>query len=144
MTCHHGRQADAMARAASAAAPPPRTTVANRKIATESSSKINSVSSEIEINAVRPRGKRLSLAADGKHLLLAAGERSAALMQPLLQARKKLQDAGEVGVEIARSGNHRSHLQVLEHAHAQKYAAPLGRLGDFELRDPVRGQPRDV
>src|SRR3954464_1072937 len=49
-------------------------------------------------------------AGDCQHLLLAAGERAAALMQPLLQTREELEHLLAVRVEMLATRDDRAHL----------------------------------
>ena len=83
-------------------------------------------------------------ARDREHLLLAARQRAAALVQPLLQAREQREDALEIGGEVRLLGDDRAHLQVFHHGHAREDAPPFRRLGDAQPRDLVRRQLRDV
>ena len=84
-------------------------------------------------------------AADRQHLLLAAGQRAAALVQALLQAREQGEDLLDVLRRTsAPLAGHRTHLQVLEHGHAREDAPALGRLADAEIDDVVGGEPGDV
>ena len=52
----------------------------------------------VEQQQLRPAHQR---AADGQHLLLAAGQRAGQLRAALLQARKQVVDALEVGLDLA-------------------------------------------
>ena len=83
-------------------------------------------------------------ARDREHLLLAAGERAAALVDALLEARKQREYAFEIGSKMRGAGNRGAHLQVLQHCHPHEDAAAFRRLRDFQPRDLVRGKPRDV
>ena len=85
-------------------------------------------------------------AADREHLLLAAGQRAAALRHAFPQPRKQVEHALEGGcaIVLAREGGVRAHLQVLRHAHAREDAAALRRLRDSEPRDLVGCDLRDV
>src|SRR6266567_913713 len=86
----------------------------------------------VEQQEARPAHER---ARDRQHLLLAARERAAALVEPLAQPRKQDEDAVEIGVEIAALAEGCAHLQVLQDAHAHEDAAALRRLRDLEARD---------
>src|SRR5882724_1024828 len=63
----------------------------------------------VQQQEARPAHER---ARDRQHLLLAARERAPALVDALAQARKQLEDAGEIGVEIAGVAESGAHLQV--------------------------------
>ena len=95
----------------------------------------------VKQNEPRPAHQR---AADRQHLLLAAGERAAALVAAVAQPRKQREHAFEVGVEAAAVGHSCADLQVLHHRHARKHAAALGRLRDAELGDLVGRQRGDL
>ena len=77
-------------------------------------------------------------ARDRQHLLLAAGERAAALVDALLEARKQREHAFEIGSKMRGAGNRGAHLQVLQHGHPHEDAAAFRRLRDFQPRDLVR------
>ncbi len=85
-------------------------------------------------------------AADRQHLLLAAGQRAAALGHALLEPRKQredaLQPAGAIG--LAAVGGVGAHLQVFRNAHARENPAAFRRLGDAQPGDFVRRHVGDV
>src|SRR5204863_1043103 len=83
-------------------------------------------------------------ARDREHLLLAARERAAALVRPLLQAREEREHAREIGLKAGWVGDRSAHLQILEHGHAHEDAAALRRLRNLETRDVVGREARDV
>jgi hypothetical protein len=78
-------------------------------------------------------------AADGEHLLLAAGQRAAFWVLRSAAAgtarRRGRVSLGRSSLARALVG---AHLEVLEHAHAGEDAAALGRLADAHLDDLVR------
>src|SRR5260370_34881136 len=75
----------------------------------------------VEQQQARARHQR---AGNGEHLLLAPRKPAAALMQALLQARKQREHALEILGEMRGLASRAALLQVLEHAHARKNAAP--------------------
>jgi hypothetical protein len=77
-------------------------------------------------------------------LLLAAGQRAAALTDALFQAREQGEHALQIGFVFARLADGRAHLQVFEHSHARENAAALRRLRELEPRDLMRRHARDV
>src|SRR3954452_1421070 len=81
---------------------------------------------------------------DRQHLLLAAGERAAALMQPLLQAREELEHLLAVRVEMLTTRDHRAHLQVFQYCHPREDAPAFRRLRNTQMRDLVRRKMYDV
>ena len=81
-------------------------------------------------------------APDRKHLLLAAGERAAALRDALLEAREQGEHPFEVGLEMRGIAGGRAHLEVFHHRHAHEDAAAFRRLRDPQPRDLVRRQLR--
>src|SRR5262249_54027152 len=81
---------------------------------------------------------------DREHLLLAAGQRAAALIDAFLEARKKRKYPLEVPVECGGIRERGPHLQVFEHGHPYKDAAPFRGLGDLETCNVVGRKPRDV
>ncbi|MFK4700966.1 hypothetical protein ABIF42_006560 [Bradyrhizobium diazoefficiens] len=85
-------------------------------------------------------------AADRQHLLLAAGQGSAALGVAFLQPWKQIEDAFQrrVALGIGASGGIGTHLEVLRHAHAREDAPSLRRLRDAQMRDLVGGHVGDV
>ena len=95
----------------------------------------------VEQDQPRPAHQR---AADRQHLLLAAGERAAALISAVAQPRKQREHALEVGIEVGGVGHGGADLQILHHRHARKNAAAFRRLRDAELGDLVRRQAGDV
>jgi len=86
-------------------------------------------------------------AADRQHLLLAARQRAARLVAPLLQPREEAEDAPEVRPDLGalrprpRVG---AHVEVFEHRHAREDAAALRRLADAHLDAPVRRDAENV
>ncbi len=96
----------------------------------------------IQQQQFRPPHQRAS---DRKHLLLAAGQRAAALMRARFQQREQGVDTFQIRVEaVGIVGNDRAHLQILEHRHAREDAPALRRLHDAEPRDLVHRELRDV
>ena len=97
----------------------------------------------VQHQKARPAHQR---APDGQHLLLAAGQRAAALGEAFLQAREQREDAfqprGAVG--LAAVGGVGAHLQVLRHAHAREDSAAFRRLRDAQPRDLVGRHAGDV
>ena len=71
----------------------------------------------------RPRQQR---ATDRQHLLLAARERAAALVDALLQARKQREHLLDVLREPAALVRDRTHLQVFPDGHPREDPAALG------------------
>src|SRR3712207_7034198 len=70
-------------------------------------------------------------AADGQHLLLAAGHRAALLPLALLEAREQRVDPVEVAADaVGVAAGEGAHLEGLEHRHAREDPPSLGRLGD--------------
>ena len=84
-------------------------------------------------------------AADGEHLLLAAGQRAGRLALALRKLRKQREHAIEILRLVgARPRQHRAHLQVLQHGQRRKHLAALRHLADAEIADPVRRQAGDA
>ena len=83
-------------------------------------------------------------AGDRQHLLLAAGEGAAALVDTLLEPWKQLKHAFQVGLKMLGICQAGADLQVLEHAHAQENAPAFRRLRDSQGCDLVGGHSRDV
>jgi len=83
---------------------------------------------------------------DRQHLLLAAGQGSAALRDALLQPGKQREDALErtLPFGLGAAGGVSTHLEVFRHAHAREDAAALRRLCDAQMRDPVGWHLGDV
>ena len=73
-----------------------------------------------------------------QHLLLAARQGAAALVQPLLEARKQRRDALEILLEVCAAVDLGAHLQVFEHGHAREDAPAFRRLCDAQMGDLVR------
>src|SRR4029450_9487360 len=96
----------------------------------------------LEHEHLPPRPQRR---ADRDHLLLPTGERPRLLALALREPREERIDALEVLLDprtvTALKG---AHLHVLEHGHAGKEPASLGRLRNAHLDDVVRRAPRDV
>ncbi|MGY4377548.1 hypothetical protein ACVWZ3_005187 [Bradyrhizobium sp. i1.3.6] len=92
------------------------------------------------------RGAAHQGAADCQHLLLAAGQRSAALGVALLQAREQREHALQRGLAfgVGASGGVRPHLEVFRHAHAREDAAAFRRLRDAQMGDLVGRNVGDV
>jgi len=80
-------------------------------------------------------------ACDRQHLLLAARQRAAALREALIEPGKQRQHPFEIAIEVARCGHGRAHLQVFQHRHAGKDAAPFRGLRQLQPRDLVGRQP---
>ena len=84
-------------------------------------------------------------AADGEHLLLAAGHRARLLLLALLEAREQVEDAVEVLADpLAVAAQVGAQLEVLAHGHALEALAALGRLADAQPHDLLRRQQRDL
>ena len=77
----------------------------------------------------------------GQHLLLAARERAAGLLEPLAQAREDVEHAVEVardtGLVAAGPG---AEAEVLAHGEVAEDAAPLGHLGHAEPHTALGGR----
>src|SRR5882672_5411638 len=83
-------------------------------------------------------------AADGEHLLLAAGERAGELVAALAEAREHGEDVLEgAHGPVASAWKERSHLEVLEHAQAGEDLPALRDLADAEVADRMRFQALD-
>jgi hypothetical protein len=78
-------------------------------------------------------------AADGEHLLLAAGQLLAAMLQPLRQARERGQHALVGPVALAVRTRPCSHHQVLAHQKVGEDAAALRHVADAQ--PPIFGAP---
>jgi len=76
---------------------------------------------------------------DGEHLLLAARERAGHLRHALLEAREQLEDAVEVGVDVAVGTEVRAHGQVFAHRQPIEDSPALGHVRDPARDDLVRG-----
>jgi len=86
-------------------------------------------------------------AADGQHLLLAAGQRAAALRDTFLEAGKQREDTFETGIALgvgALGGGVRAHAQVFSHGHARENAPSFGRLRDTQPGDVMGRLKGDV
>src|SRR6185295_15984968 len=78
-------------------------------------------------------------AADGEHLLLAAGERAGELVVAFLEAREHGEDVVESSFRLAaRAREEAADLEVLEHAQAGEDLPPLGDLADAEVAGDMR------
>ena len=95
----------------------------------------------VEQQQPRPRHQRT---ADRQHLLLAARQRAAALVDALLQPREQIEHLLESSSKYLQIIEARAHLQVFLHGHARENAAAFRRLGDPQARDIMRRQLRDV
>ena len=95
----------------------------------------------VEQQEPRPAHQR---ARNRKHLLFAAGQGTAALREALRKMREQRQYTLEITAEFGGLGDDRAHLQVFQHRHAGKDAAPFGRVGELQARDAVRLQMRNV
>ena len=79
-----------------------------------------------------------------EHLLLAAGERAALLLQAVAEPREEREHVLEVpGNRFAVGAREGPQLEVLEHGHRREDPAALGGLGDAEPGDAVGGHPVD-
>jgi hypothetical protein len=89
-------------------------------------------------------GRGHQRAADGEHLLLAAGQAARALALPLAEAGKRLEHrlagAGDLGTVRAEVG---AHAQVLEDGHLGEDAPALGDVRDAEGGDLALGERVD-
>src|SRR5213078_1989011 len=86
-------------------------------------------------------------ARDGEHLLLAAGQRLAGLIQPLTQPWEMLKDRGQPAlaqVGGAAGRGRESQLQILADGEAGEDSPVLRYEPDAEARDVVRRQAREV
>ncbi len=84
-------------------------------------------------------------AADGEHLLFAAGERAGALLEPFLQARENAEDVLTVlRVERRVVLQVRAHREIFVHGQVGENHAALGHMAESAGDDPVRGQGGDV
>ena len=83
-------------------------------------------------------------AADGEHLLFAAGERARHLAAALLQARELREHFFQVLVHAGAAAGIGAHLQILLYGHLQEDAPALRHLGQAALHDLVRRQAADV
>src|SRR5207245_10630983 len=86
-------------------------------------------------------------ARDREHLLLAAGERLARLLDPLAQAREVMEHlvealASDRGRPVA--GGRQAELEVLAHAEPGEDPAIFRDEADAEPRDLVRGASREI
>src|SRR6267142_87842 len=90
-------------------------------------------------------GRRHEGAADGAHLLLAAGHAAGELAMALPKTRKQLVDDVELLAEF-RPGRRReaAYSQIVFDRHAREQAAALRHVGDAELDDPVRRRRRQI
>ena len=79
------------------------------------------------------RRARHQRAANGEHLLLAAGQRPGELLAPLLQNRERIEDPRHVPRNLAAVGaNERAELEMLLHRHLRPDLALLGAVRDAE------------
>jgi hypothetical protein len=78
-------------------------------------------------------GPRHQRAADGEHLLLAAGERSGRLPALRLEDREQREDAGQPFGDLARGPHERAKAQVVLDRHRPEYLAPFRNLHDAHL-----------
>ena len=92
----------------------------------------------------RPLTSTTLRSADGEHLLLAAGELGAAVVDALAQPREGRHDALEVPFLAAIHAGARGHDQVLAHRQVGEDAAPFRHVGDAGAGDGVRRGLRHV
>ena len=83
-------------------------------------------------------------AGDGKHLLLAAGQGTAALAAALGEDGERGEDRVEVFLEVCFLADHCAHLQILQHRHAREDAPAFGGLGKAAADDLEGRQRRDL
>src|SRR5438128_407707 len=89
-------------------------------------------------------GRTHQAAADGEHLLLAAGHGAGDLRAALLEPREQREHILQLTLRtVACPRNHRAHLEILEHAERGKDLPAFGDLTDAEVADTVRFQPAD-
>ena len=86
----------------------------------------------VEHQQARARHQR---AAEGEHLLLAAGERPGRLPLALGEPGEELEHAPAVGVGVAVAADVRAELQVLADGELADHPAALGHVRDAEPRD---------
>src|SRR5262249_39582470 len=80
-------------------------------------------------------------ARDGEHLLLAAGQRAARLLETLLQAREASEDVF-LAFRIAPAG--KADAKILQHRQVREDAAPLRHVTDAAARHLVRLAAREI
>ena len=83
-------------------------------------------------------------AADGQHLLFAAGHGASALLQPLVQAREQGEYLIQQAVLLGLVDEEGPHQQVLLHRQAGEDAAPLRHHGDVLAHDAGRAESVDL
>ena len=84
-------------------------------------------------------------ARDREHLLLAAGERRGALLQPFAQDRERGERRLEARAAMLRIAvDVRAEQQVVMHGRAREDAPAFGDVRDPAAHDAVRGDARDV
>jgi hypothetical protein len=74
-------------------------------------------------------------AADGHHLLLAAGERAGHLVVPLLEQREDLKNPFQAPAPFGRPGQAAAHQEILHHRHLREELAPFRNVDDAALDD---------
>src|SRR5207237_2220834 len=83
-------------------------------------------------------------APDREHLLLAAGERSAELRGPFLEAREEREDTVDIRLDLGVAPAEGAHLEVLENGQPREDAAAFRSVPDAALDEHVGGRLRDV
>src|SRR5258708_28971218 len=94
----------------------------------------------------RSCGRAISARPMATHLLLAARPRARLLLEALLDARERAEDAFNVGLDLDRvDAREGAHFQIFEHSHARKLeriARPRSSLGKACL--PPKIGPRSA